>query len=174
MTAAADLSQLASLRSNVSTTTGLAAILAEIARRGTYDSRPDSPNYGLNHFSQPLQPGEQLTTAYPGVVGIGSSYVPAVIRETSENNLYVDPYRMPRSPGLLGKLAGRQLDSIGLQQPMVFDRQQIQLEVNQPNLVQMSTPVGQVRGFPDAPLGRVTDLSAREQARHAWRLARGR
>jgi hypothetical protein len=144
-----------------------------MARRGTYDSRPDSPNYDRSHYTQPVQLGEQVTATYPAVVGIGGSSVPAVVRETDQANVYVDPYRLPPAPGLIAGGAARRLRQTGLQQPMMFHSDELQRPVQRPDRVELSTPDVQIRGFPDAPMGKVTDPSPREQLRHAWRLARG-
>jgi hypothetical protein len=120
-----------------------------------------------------LQPDEQMTVAYPAVVGVCSTSVPAVVRETNRANIYVDPYRFPPAPGLIASTAARRIRQLGLQQPMVFRSDQVQRLVQRPDRVEIAAPGVAIRGFPDAPMGKVTDLSPKDQLRHAWRLARG-
>jgi hypothetical protein len=168
-----DLSTLSTARSDASATLSMARLLTNMARRGTYDSRPGSPNYDRNHYTQPLQPDEQITTAYPAVVGVGSTAVPAVVRETNRGNIYVDPYRFPPAPGLIASAAARRVRQLGLQQPMLFRSDQVQRLLQRPDRIEISAPGVAIRGFPDAPMGKVTDLSLKDQFFHAWRLARG-
>jgi hypothetical protein len=168
-----DLTTLRGGLSDASTAMSLARLAGDARRRGyVYDSDPQSPRYAANHFTQDLQAGEVVTRAYAGNVGVGSSHLPAVVRETNLGNVYVDPYRLPPAPSLPSKLAARRLASIGLQRPMSFGAADVQM-TETPGRVDISAPGVNVMGLPDAPLGAVTNMSLGEQARHAWRLARG-
>jgi hypothetical protein len=158
---------------HLSATVGLGRLLGEMAQRGAYDSRPDSPAYASHHFMQPLAPDESVTAAYPALLGSGRTYVPAVIRETDQDRTYVDPYRFPKAPGAIGRVAQFSLGRTGLQQGHSFDAAEIQRRQVSADRVEMSTPTVQIKAFPNEPLGKVTDMSPGKQLRHAWLLARG-
>lgn len=114
-----------------------------------------------------------MTAAYPAVVGSGRSYVPAVVRETDQGRILVDPYKFPKAPGALGRLAGWQLDRTGLQEGHAFEAGEVDRRQLSGERVEFSTPSVQIRAFPNEPLGKVTDMSAGQQLRHAWRLLNG-
>jgi hypothetical protein len=158
---------------HLSTSIGLGKLLGEMARRGPYDSRPDSPGYQRHHYVPPLAPDERVIAAYPAIVSKGRSSVPAVIRETDHNRTLVDPYKFPKSPGAIGRLAQFQLGRTGLQEGHSFDSGDLQRRQVGADRVEISTPSVQIRAFPNEPLGKVTEMSAGQQLRHAWLLAKG-
>lgn len=158
---------------HLSATVGLGRLLGEMARRGSYDSRPDSPAYYRHHDPLPLAPDERVTAAYPALFGSDGTYVPGVVRETDQNRTYVDPYIFPKTPGAIGRVAQLSLGRTGLQEGHSFDAGEVQRRQVTADRVEMSTPSLEIKAFPNEPLGKVTDMSPGQQLRHAWLLAKG-
>lgn len=153
-----------------------AAALYRMFRKGAWTNNPEDSNYPSHWNSHPAAPDDDVTNVYPGTAQVGRTRTPVNVRVANDPSgqtvYYVDTPSIERV-GPVASLAGRVLDRTGASTPRRLESEAITVRRVAPNKVQLAAPDVQVTARTDGFVGRPSQLSAKDQLRNAWRLARG-
>ncbi|HEY7456157.1 MAG TPA: hypothetical protein VH703_02685 [Solirubrobacterales bacterium] len=148
--------------------------------KGDWTNNPRDDNYH-NHWNSvgDLAVGEQVETVVPAQLKGGHALGP--FRPTNNVNVVVTDRQVRvdtpdvERVGPLASLAGKGLDRSGLSQPLVFPREQVQIQpVADGPRVNIGLPDGRtMTGRTDLHIGSPRDLSPVGQIRNLGRMLRG-